>query len=307
MKRPRGEILMLKKPLVIILVCFFASGCTRAVQTKNFKVIADPPDAAIRVISNAEKKEQRYHSPAAITVELPQEPALAARVVLEVIKERYKPFTTSLRHINDGDTIKIKLEKNDAQQPGYRLPGMPLNKTAYQLKYRLLAPILPEKINHPLGYHALAPIQSDEIRFQDQAISISFAVNEQSFRMNLTNLSPHPLKIRWYQAEYTDIHARRRRLMHSGIRYQDRNNPIPEQVVSSGCTIQENITPVEHVFVSPRTGGYEINPLFDRSDNVTALKGKSFNLFIPIEINRTITPYNFKIMISDVMVMHVED
>jgi hypothetical protein len=89
--------------------------------------------------------------------------------------------------------------------------------------------------------------------------------------------------------------------MHSGIRHQDRNNPMLDQVVPSGGSVQEAITPVKHVYVSPQTGAYEIMPLFIRlGDDSAGLKGKVFNLFIPIEINRTIIPYNFKIEITDV-------
>jgi hypothetical protein len=258
------------KILVFALAGFLASGCSSvSVVTKNFKVITDPPDSIIRVVSGTEQKEEKFSSPAIITAEVPKDPALAARAFLEVSKDKYKPTTITLRHLNDGDTIRVKLEKI--------IP--------YQLKYRLLA-----------------PTQSDELKFQDKAISISFTVNEQAFQMGLTNLTAYPLKIRWQSAEYTDVYGRQRRLMHSGVPFQERNNPIPDQTVLPGKSLQETVTPIENVSVSPQTGGYVVKPLFARDGEIiTGLKGKTFNLFIPIEIDRQINPYNFKIEIIDVM------
>jgi hypothetical protein len=54
--------------------------------------------------------------------------------------------------------------------------------------------------------------------------------------------------------------------------------------------------------VSRQKGGYDIKPLFSLGSEAAAgLKGKSFNLFIPVEINRQIIPYNFKIEILDLI------
>lgn len=255
----------MKKSLVVASLCLVFAGCAGSVITKNFKVIADPPDAVIRVVSGVEQKEQKYGSPAAITAEVPQEPALAARAVLEVSKDRYKPFTMPLRHINDGDTLRVKLEEI----------------VSYHLKYRLLR-----------------PVQSDAIKFQDGAISILITVGEQAFRMSLTNLAGYPLKILWEQAQYTDIFGKNHRLMHSGVMYQDRNNPISDQVVQPLSSIQAAVTPIDNVYMSQQTKSYEIKSLFPREAGA-ALKGKTFNLFIAVEINRSITPYNFKIEIFD--------
>lgn len=259
----------MKKYLIIALLCLLASGCTSAVITKNIKVIADPPDSDISVVSGVDLQKQKYRSPAAITVAVPKDPALASKAMLEVSRDKYKLKTIPLRHINDGDTIRVKLEKI----------------ITYQLKYRLLV-----------------PAQSDEIKFQDKAISISFTIGEQAFQMGLTNRGSQPLKIRWQSAEYTDVHGQPRRLMHSGIPYPERNNPIPDQVVLPGKSLQEAVTPIENVSVSPQTRGYVVKPLFVRDgDGAAGLKGKIFNLFIPIEIDRQIIPYNFKIEIVDVI------
>jgi len=255
----------MKKYLLVASIFLIVSGCESMI-IKNFKVITDPPDAVIRVVSGIEQKEQRYTSPASITVEVSQAKAHAPKAVVEVSKNRYKPVTIEIRQINDGDTIRIKLEEI----------------IYYRMKYRLLR-----------------PVQSDEIKLRDRAISISFSVNDKSFQMSLTNHSNYPLMIHWGQAEYMDIFERTHRLMPSGVHFEERNNPIPDQVILPGKSVLESLTPISNVYVSPQTKNYEVKPLFAHEAGVE-LKGKTFNLFIPIEIDRAITPYNFKIEIFDV-------
>jgi hypothetical protein len=256
--------------LIAIIAVVVTSGCS-SVAGKNFKVIADPPDSTIRVVSGVQLKERLYRSPATVSVEVPRDPALAAKAVLQVNKEYYKQKTILLRDIKDGDTLNVKLER--------------LVHDVYKLSYRLVSPAV-----------------SKELRFQDKNISVSFAVGEQGFEMHFENLSPFDLKILWGRAEYTDVNWKTQRLMHSGVRFPDRNNPIPDQYVLSRSSVQETLFPIKNVFMLPQGKGYDIRPLIPLDNEAVAgLKGKSANLFIPVEINRQIIPYNFKIEVTDVV------
>ncbi len=260
---------MKKYFLLAIIAALAASGCS-SVVAKNFKVFAEPPDSAIRVVSGVELKERLYRSPAAITAGVPKDPALAAKAVLEVSRGNYQRKTILLRDINEGDTLNIKLEK------------------------------LRDIVRYKLSYRLVGPVASQELRFRDKNISVSFAVNEQGFDMRFENVSPHGVKILWDRAEYTDVSRQTKRLMHSGVRFPDRNNPIPDQFVLSQSSVQENVIPISNVYMLPQRKGYDVRPLFTLdSDAAAGLKGKTIILFIPVEINRQIIPYNFKIEITD--------
>lgn len=258
----------MKKYLLLALAGVFFAGCSTSGITKNFTVRTEPADSIIKV-SGAGLEERKYVSPAAITVKVPNDPALAAKAVLEVRRDEYKPMSIGLREINDGDTVTIKLEK--------------ILKTVYRLKYRLVAPSV-----------------SQDLQFRDTTIAVSFVVDEQSFRMRLENLSASDIKILWERAEYTDVTNHPYRLMHSGIRYPERNNPIPDQMVLPGRSVVESLTPVSNVYYSQKKKTYDVRPLFPlESEAAAGLKGRTFNLFIPVEINRQIIPYNFRIEITD--------
>lgn len=252
------------------LAAFFATGCS-AVVTKNFKVFADPPDSVIRVVSGVELKELKFRSPATIAAEMPKDPAFAAKAIMEVSRDNYQPKTIALRDINDGDTLTIKLEK-----------------------------ILRDLVRYKLSYRLVSPVASQELRFRDRSVAVSFTVDEQWFQMRFENLTAYDVKILWERAEYTDVNKQTHRLMHSNIRYQDRNNPIPDQFVLSQGSVQQAVIPVSNVYMSQQKKGYDVRSLFSlESDGAAGLKGKSVILFIPVEINRQIIPYNFKIEITD--------
>jgi hypothetical protein len=64
--------------------------------------------------------------------------------------------------------------------------------------------------------------------------------------------------------------------------------------------VDEAVTPINNVHLAQQKKGYVVSPLFPlESEDAAALKGKSVILFIPVEINRQIIPYNFKIEITD--------
>lgn len=252
--------------LLIALVLVFASGCASGMK-KSFTVIADPPDSDIKVVSGSDLEVEKYRSPAKITVRIPKDSRLFVKNVLEVSKDTYKTQKMQLRDIKDGEVLNIKLDK----------------VVVYRLKYRLIG-----------------PVQSDELKFRDNIISVSFAVSDQSFQMNLANLTAYPLKILWSSADYTDVNNRSHRLMHSGIRYQDRNNAIPSQIVPPQGSVQQTVMPISSVVYSQEKKGYENLPLFPLdSDMAAGLKGRVFYLLIPVEVDRQIIPYNFKIEITE--------
>ena len=258
----------MKRHLIYVCAVMLFCGCISD-RTKRFTLVVDPPDADIRVVSGSDLKESRYRSPVEITAGLPHDTVLEKKAVLKITRDKYKSVVMALRDIKDGDNLNIKLEK----------------AVRYRLKFRLLS-----------------PVPSDEIKFQDKVVSVSLIVEDRQFHLNLANLTSSELKILWDRAEYTDIKNRQHRLMHSGIRAQDRNNPLPSQSVPPHDSVQESVMPTNSVVYSQQAKAYENLPLFPLdSESAAGLKGKIFYLFIPMGIDRQIFPYNFKIEIADVI------
>ena len=260
----------MKRYAIAAVAALALSGCAATVE-KNFKVFADPADSEIRVVSGVELKELMFRSPATVAAQVPKDPELAKKTVVEVRRDNYEPVVVSLRDVKDGQTLNIKLEK--AIRKLFR----------YRLTYRLAG-----------------PAKSDTLQFRDANISVSFTVSDKAFDMHFTNLGNTSLKILWERAQYTDANRQAHRLMHTGIRFQDRNNPLPDQVVPPRAEVLQGVIPVSKVFFSRQKKEYEVQTLFPLySDAAAQLRGKTVNLFIPIEVDRAIIPYNFKIEIID--------
>lgn len=255
---------------IFILGCIIAigTGCASGVK-KQFTLIVQPPDAQITVIPSNDEPGQQYSSPADITVYVPEDPAQAARSRVEIKREAYKPVTISLSSIA-GETLKIKMEK--------------MNR--YRFKHRLLRP---------------AP--SDELHFRDKILDIRFVPEERRFRIRIQNLTGRPLKLRWQQSEYTDFMNRQRRIVHAGVLPQNRNSAIPAQEIPANGTLEQTFVPLDSFFYSQETKSYETKILFPAdSENAPALKGMTYSIFLPIEIDRAIIPdYNFTFQIVDVV------
>ncbi len=256
----------MKRVIMTALAAVLIWGCAGTVK-KNFRVIVEPADSVITVVSGLDLKELKYSSPAFVTVDVPRDSARAAKAVMTVQKENYKTLTMPLLDIKDGQIVYVKLD------PTIR----------YRLSHRLIS-----------------PVESDTLQFRDSTIAISFVLADQSFQMRFENLTSRTLKILWERSGYTDARGQSHRLMNSGIRFQDRNNPIPDQLVPPRATMQESVIPVSKVSFVQHRKAYEIRPLFDLNTEAAAgLKGKTINLFLPVDVGGAIIPYNFKILITD--------
>lgn len=259
----------MKKILILACVLAITAGCAADVK-KRFSVIVEPPGADITVIPGGDRPEQKYRSPADITVFIPKDPSLAVKSRMEIKREAYKPKIINLSGIAEGETLKIRLDK----------------MVHYILKFRLLG-----------------PVQSEDLHYRDKIVDIRIKPAERYFAVSIENRTRKPLKILWEQSQYQDFMNRQHRLVHSGIKPQDRNNIIAPQEVPAGGSVQRDIMPVGAVVYSQEKKGYETRPLFPLdSDSALSLKGKTFTLFLPVEMDRAIIPdYNFRFEIVDVV------
>jgi hypothetical protein len=155
-------------------------------------------------------------------------------------------------------------------------------------------------VKYSLKFRMTVPEPSKDLRFRDKMIAVEFTVGDQSFTMRFDNLGDSDVKILWERSQYSDANGLSHRIMPSTVRFPDRNNPLPDQIVLARGSVQEAVTPVDSVFLSPQRQGYDIHPLFPlESDQAAALKGKSFSLFLPVEVDRVIIPYSFTFEITD--------
>jgi hypothetical protein len=254
----------------LAVACFFVilTGCSTV--KKQFTVIVDPPDSEIRVIPGGGAAERTYRSPAEFAVNIPKDPAEAAKSRMEIRRDTYGTRTINLDMVGEKKTIKIKLDK----------------MILYRLKCRLIRPAL-----------------SDDMVYRDGIVSVKIVPGERDFDLNIRNLTQKPLKILWDRAEYTDFQNRPHPLMHAGIKPQNRADIVPPQEIPPAGTVHASVFPKSSATYSQVLKDYAIKLLLPvYSDAAPSLKGRTFSVFLPLELDRAIIPdYFFKFEIVDVI------
>jgi hypothetical protein len=138
----------------------------------------------------------------------------------------------------------------------------------------------------------VSPTRSDILRIRDGQVKIDMILDERQMQMSLTNTTAFPIRILWQRAGYTDLAGQYHRVMHPGIKYDDRNRSFPYQTVMPFMTIHQPVLPVDMVLTDHTT-----RPLFPQED-IVRFKGRTFELLLPIEIeNKGVVPYTFRIQV----------
>ena len=97
----------------------------------------------------------------------------------------------------------------------------------------------------------------NKYRYEDDFIDIVWYVASKEFNFTLKNKSGHTLKINWDDISYVNINGQVGRVMHSGVKYTDRNNSQPATTIPKGASITDLLLPTENVYyVSGQYGGW---------------------------------------------------
>lgn len=145
-------------------------------------------------------------------------------------------------------------------------------------------------------------------KYEDDYISISWYVGSTQFSFDLTNKSNYSLKIPWDDVAYINTSGKTGRVMHSGVKYIDRNNSQPASVIPKKASLNDIITPTDNVcYVSGQYGGWREGRLFDFPiDKKTvelskqAYIGKTVRLLIPVVIENVTNEYIFEFKVEDI-------
>src|SRR5205823_1350551 len=118
----------------------------------------------------------------------------------------------------------------------------------------------------------------------------------------LTNLASHAAKVIWDEVVFVDFDGTSGRVMHSGVRYIDRNVSQVPTVVAPHGWIRDIVVPVIRVWHS-ESGGWQHLPLIlhtvrgctepeeDFRANALASRGAKFGILLPVQIQGVVNEY----------------
>lgn len=152
--------------------------------------------------------------------------------------------------------------------------------------------------------------------FEDDMVKIVWIPTASQVSFVLTNKTDHSIKIVWDEAAFVDENGVTHRVMHSGVKYIDRNNPQPPSIVVRKGSVSDLIIPTDNIYYwSGYDSGWRKTPLFPTysvvgdSTAATQLRskskkyiGKTIQVLLPLQIEDVVNEYIFTFEVKNVEV-----
>jgi len=150
-------------------------------------------------------------------------------------------------------------------------------------------------------FKMIKPTESIGLNFEDSFIDIQFSISKKQLRFVLKNKTGNPIKIDWNQVSYVDVLGESHKVMHSGVKYIDRDKIYAPTVIPPSAKIEDIVFPSGYVYYkSGKYGGWRKVPLFPKAPEAKLYKGMTFSVFMPLQINEAVKNYLFTFHIEDV-------
>lgn len=148
--------------------------------------------------------------------------------------------------------------------------------------------------------------------FEDEFVRIVWAPASDRIAFRLHNKTDHSIRVIWDDAIYVGPEGESHRVMHSGVKYSERNNPQPPSIVARRGMLTDVIIPTSNVKYMSSIGWY-LTPLMPLSKapihGADAMRrdaerhvGRSFQVILPLAIQDVINEYIFSFEIEGVSV-----
>lgn len=136
--------------------------------------------------------------------------------------------------------------------------------------------------------------------YEDDYIKIKWSVGIKNLSFTITNKTNSSIKILWDEMSYIDHMNISRRVMHSGVKYINRNESQPPTIVARNSTVVDLIIPTDNIyFASGQYGGWQERPLFKGDPNTFI--GKTVKVLFPMSIENITNEYVFEFKIEDIV------
>jgi len=155
--------------------------------------------------------------------------------------------------------------------------------------------------NYPVKFEVelTKPVGATGLSFEDNFIGIAFSVERTSLAFAFRNKTDNPIKIDWNQWSYVDTGSASHKIIHKDTVFNSRDNQSPSTVPPT-AGISDFVVPSENWQPSPVHGGLVTSELLASGAGSSAFVGRTFSLFMPIEVSGTTKNYFFTFTIKGV-------
>ena len=146
-------------------------------------------------------------------------------------------------------------------------------------------------ISQKYAFSLMEPALSESTAIQDETLRIIITPGYYDIGLLIDNLIWEPVIINWNDARYIDPDGKTQRLIHRGIKLQDKEVPQLSLEIPPRESLDELIIPFDKIKQSME--GWYIERLFDGYENRTP--GFEFGIILPVQTKAGKSEYRLKI------------
>lgn len=121
--------------------------------------------------------------------------------------------------------------------------------------------------------------------YTDNYTSLIVMPQDDNFFFSLNNKSQSNIEIDWDRIIYIDENNHSGRVIHSGIKYTERNSPQTPSLVAPTTSITDVIIPVNNIYLSTVSYEWRISSLINNANIKGSHDGKNIKIILPIKID----------------------
>jgi hypothetical protein len=129
------------------------------------------------------------------------------------------------------------------------------------------------------------------ITYVDNHITLMLTAEEENFSFELKNTSSSTLTIDWDEIIFVNAESESQRVVHSGIKYRDKNNPQQPSLVAKNSVLKDILIPTDRI--KWMTDEWWVGPILNWRSTPGYYNGKQVQLIFPIKINGVSYEYTF--------------
>jgi hypothetical protein len=125
--------------------------------------------------------------------------------------------------------------------------------------------------------------------FEDSLVRATFFFDRQEVDLVLRNKTSFSMKLSWDEAVFVDGLGESHRVMHSGVRYMERDQAQASSIIARGSVIIDILIPVDNVFYNAFSRSWDRLPMFRGPNPV----GAKVSITLPLEVQGVVNEYVF--------------
>lgn len=132
--------------------------------------------------------------------------------------------------------------------------------------------------------------------YEDNFIDILIFAGSTQFNFVLKNVSDNTLKVVWNEAVFVDVDGSTSKIMHTGIKYSQREADQPASTIIKGAKLEDLAAPTDKVYYSDVLKEWTSKSLYVNANK--KLEGQIIKLMLPIQVKDVVNEYIFEFTLS---------